>query len=161
MVELAVGLVAMMVLLGALIQIGRLAHARTRTMMEARAAAGALGLGAGNAFWPFGSEYIYNWHAGRDGRAYTRDDVRIIAVGAVSSVQAAVEASGMAGVPEPPVNPFHSLSAGVNPAQDFALVHGSESESVDVLPVVRRLVYNQESIVVTSSTCLVWMEGIY
>jgi len=37
MVELAVGLLAMMALLGALIQIGRLEHARSRTMMEARA----------------------------------------------------------------------------------------------------------------------------
>ncbi len=161
MVELAVGLVAMIVLLGALIQIGRLVQARSRTMMEARAAAGALGLAATNVAGALGGDYIYNWHAGRDGRAYTRDDVPLAATGAAAAVQAAVAASGMAGVPAPPANPFNGLAAGVHPAQDFALVHGAESESVEVLPVVRQLVYNDDAIAVSSSAWLVWMEGIY
>ncbi|MGI6087047.1 MAG: TadE/TadG family type IV pilus assembly protein [Kiritimatiellia bacterium] len=161
MVELAVGLLAMMALLGALIQIGRLAHARSRTMMEARAAAGALGLADTNMAGIIAGEYIYNWHVGRDSHAYTRDDVPLTANGDAEAVQAAVTASGMAGAPAPPINPFRHLAAVVYPGRDFALVHSAESESVDVLPIVRRLVYDDDTIVVSSRAWMVWMGGIY
>lgn len=161
MVELAVGLVAILTLLGALIQIGRVAHARSRTMMEARAAAGALGLADNNMAGITSGEYIYNWHVGRDGRAYTRDDVPLTASSNAEAVQAAVMASGMAEAPAPPINPFRDLAAGAHPGRDFALVHSAESESVDVLPIVRRLVYDNDTIVVSSSVWMVWMGGIY
>lgn len=161
MVELAVGLVAIIVLLGALIQIGRLTQARSLAMADARAEAGALGMSPTTPAWPLDNEYIYNWQAGRDGRAYTRDDVTIPATSAVDAVQAAVEASGMADVPAPPANPFGGMAAGVNPAEDFALVFGTESESVDVLAAIRRLVYNQDTITVSGSAWMVWTEGIY
>lgn len=161
MVELAVGLLAMMALLGALIQIGRLAHARSRTMMEARAAAGALSLAGTNTPGITGGEYIYNWHIGRDGRAYTRDDVPLTANGNAEAVQAAVTAFGVAEAPSPPINPFRHLAAGVHPGRDFALVNSAESESVDVLSVVRRLMYNNDTVVVSSRVWMVWMGGIY
>ena len=161
MVELTIGLVAIMVLLGAMIQIGSLINARTQTMARARAEAGADAVSAIAPARPTRNEYIYNWHPGGDGRPYTRDDFSITATSAVDALELTVQSSGMAGVPPPPDNPFGSLASAPDIVGDFALIYSRESASVDVLPVIRRLVYNNESIEVESDVWMVWGAGIY
>ncbi|MFN2351859.1 MAG: hypothetical protein ABR497_07925 [Kiritimatiellia bacterium] len=163
MVEMTVGLVAIMVLLSALIQIGDLAYWRSRTMAEAREDAGLLAMS--DTYQPPPLEryiYIQNWLKGPDGRFFTHDDVPMTPTGTVShALQLVGAGSGMTGATEPTNNPFAQMDTGLGNVEDFALVQSRKTENRPVLPLIQRLVYGRESIDVESEAWLVWTEGIY
>ena len=60
-----------------------------------------------------------------------------------------------------PTNALATLVASLNPAGDFFMVKGEASESVDILPIIRRLVYAHPTLEVESEAWLVWAGGIY
>ena len=160
MVEFMVGLVVVLVLLTGLIQIGQLAHAHTRTMIAARAAAGLLAM----APTPPVSEtalLVSDWVPGTDLRRYTRDDMALVTSNAVTLPGKLIGQAHLERVPDAPVNALSTLKNSLNPAGDFFLVKGEASESVPILPIIRRLVYAHPTLEVESDAWLVWTEGIY
>ena len=162
MVEFMAGLVVVLVLLTGLIQIGQLAHAHTRTMIAARAAAGQLAMSSTPPVSKPAS-YIYSWFPGPDQRRYTRDDMSLIHsnTGALPIPSELVGQSHLEWVPDAPVNALTTLRDSSNPAVDFCLVSGEASESVHILPIIRRLVYARSTLEVESEAWLVWAGGIY
>ena len=158
MVEFMAGLVVMLVLLVGLIQIGQLAHAHTRTMMAARKQAGLLAMTDRRP----ASEtalFISDWVPGPDLRRYTHDDIALVTSNALP--RELVGQAHLELVTNAPVNALSTLGNSPNPAGDFFLVKGEASESVSILPIIRRLVYAHSTLEVESDAWLVWTEGIY
>ncbi len=158
-VELSIGLVAIMVLTGALVQIGRLAKAQSETMADARRYAGNLALSDSLPYMPGNCYYIYDWAPGPDRRHYTRDDVMVLA-DATPALRAILPELGSEGVVVPG-NALSDLTRDFQVAESFALVRGVESEVVEVLPVVRRLVHAAGTVKVSNVVWMVWCEGLY
>ncbi|MBU4365879.1 MAG: pilus assembly protein [Verrucomicrobia bacterium] len=160
MVEFMVGLVVMLVLLAGLIQIGQLTHARTRTMIAARAAAGLLAM---NPTPPLSETalLITDWVPGPDRRRHTHDDMALVTSNAVTLPGELVGQAHLERVPAAPTNALSTLKDSPNPAGDFFLVKGEASASVPILPIIRRLVYAHPTLEVESTAWLVWTGGIY
>lgn len=164
MVEFVVALIAIMILLAGLVQIGTLTRAHADAQTAARQEAGQLALsdlyvGAADI------QYIYDWAPGGDGRRYTRDDVAD-AFFMGSNIVASVATIVGYGEPEElealrPGNPVSALATEPNSALLFDLVKGEESETVDTLPAIRSLVYDQPTVTVESEVWLTWAEGLY
>ncbi len=160
MVELAVGLVIIMVLIGGLIQIGRLSNAHTRTMIQARAMAARAALAATQP-QPAG-RYIYSWIAGPDGQPYTRDDIPVLATNAPEAPRAidlAAQPQQLAGFV--PGNAPASWLARPQQIDEFYLVQGHNQEVCPTLSIIRALIADQEAINVESEAWLVWTKGLY
>jgi len=161
MVEFMMGLVVVLVLMVGLIQIGQLAHAHSRTMVAARAAAGLLAM----TDTPPVSEtalLISDWAPGPDQRRHTHDDMALVASNAVTLPGELVGQAHLGDlVPDAPTNALTTLAASANPAGDFFLVKGKISEFVPILPIIRHLVYAHPTLEVESDAWLVWTEGIY
>ena len=160
MVEFMVALLVVLVLMAGLIQIGQLAHAHTRTMIDARAAAGQLAM----APTPPMSEtalFISDWVPGPDLRRHTHDDMALASSNAATLPGELVGQAHLERVPDAPSNSLATLAAAPNPAGDFFLIKGQAFESVAILPIIRRLVYAHSTLEVASDAWLVWLNGIY
>lgn len=161
MVELAVALVVVMVLLAGLIQVGRLANARTGTMMLARERAGRAAMSE-TYRETIGPMHIFDWRHGPDGRRYTADDIPLPA--AAPPASAAEIASAARAEELSAFIPGHAFSGAQqtgSAVEDFFFVHGRAHDAVSTLPVIRRLVYGRPAIPAESRVWLVWTGGIY
>ena len=160
--EFAVTIVAMLVVVAGLLQIGLLSRAHTQVMQDARTEAGLQAFTAAYTLPLPGPRYILDWTPGPDGRTYSRDDEpNTTAPDAISAgvVQYAHPADLARQVPDNQLSP---MQASLNVLPAFALVHGhKESDSIPLYPVVRRLLYNRDSITVEGDAWLVWTGGIY
>ncbi len=161
MVELTVALIVIVVLLAGLIQIGQITNAHTQTMIDARSEAAKAAM-ADAYDQPSGASYMYAWTEGSDEKRYTRDDVSVYATNAVDSVQ---EVYGLAQPDDLatylPTNNLSRLGMSTDNMDEFFLVRGYKSDSCPTLPVIRKLVYDKDSISMESYAWLVWTEGIY
>ena len=162
LIEVCVGLIAIMALVAGMIQIGHLAKVHTDTMVEARKEAGAFAV----ADFPFVAppKYISEWEAGDDEKRHTADDqssdgdafaLKNIIVG-----KAVSQADEWEHMEEKP-NGINDLRYAGNPAVVFGMVKGEASESCDLLPAARKLFYNAESIDVEHKVWTTWTKGLY
>lgn len=160
-VELVVGLVAILVLVAGLLQLGRLAHAHTQAMMEARAEAGTFAMSQTYATQGPAPQYLYSWSDGPDGREHSRDDKPLYALPTDVRDEVLVHAKpedlgGAAG--DNPVTEAYDSGAVMD---SFQLVHGhEESEDIPLYPVVRSLLYNAESIKLEGDVWLTWARSL-
>jgi hypothetical protein len=162
-VEMAVGLIAIMVVLTAVIQIGMLCREHSDTMTTARREAAGFAM-APDHIQPMSGGYVLNWRVGPDGQTYSRDD-RPITGSPLGEEAGAIAAHVDAGALEAwvPGNPLSRLSYASSLIEEFALVRGHHPGSVTNLPVTRRLMYNNHAstIDVESEAWLVWTGGLY
>lgn len=162
-VEFVVGLVAILAVTAALLQVIRLAREHADAMNRARedAARNAMSDVYMAPVLP-GPRYIRDWTAGPDGSDYSRDDVPVTASpdGVSSLIIARARPEELA-----EFIPDNELSAMADPAGVLPGIHlvrgGHQSEPVPLLPVVRRLLYNADSITMEGEAYLVWTKGIY
>jgi hypothetical protein len=157
--ELVVGLVAVMALLAGLIQIGLLTRAQTDVMIEARKeAAEAAMRGTRDGDFIAIPSYIHEVTAGNDGRTYSRDDAHTLASAEDFSRtivdKSTADATDWHLLDAMPTRPFSDLRQSSTPAELFGLLEGTASETVDVIPAVRSLLYRADSIDVEAS---VWI----
>lgn len=163
MIELIIGLVAVLVLVSGLLQVASLTKTHTDVMVEARRQAGrkAVNLFGGSE----SAEYIRDWEPGDDEKRYTRDDSftdgsRGAFVGTI--VDKAGRAQNDWDIIARTANKGVSeLRAGSEPTETFGLVRGYESRDVELLPAVRSLLYRAHSIDVESEVWMTWCTGIY
>ncbi len=160
---MAVALIAIMVVLTAVIQIGMLCREHANTMTTARREAGAFVM-LSDHIQPLLSSYILNWRVGHDGQAYSRDDAPIFgeSMGG-DAVVIATYADPIALDTWAPGNAFSRLSLASSLNEEFALVQGRHPGSVTNLPVMRRLMYNNDAstIELESEAWMVWAGGLY
>jgi hypothetical protein len=161
-VEFVVGLVAILIITAALLQIGTLVRADTRTLQEARADAGRDALG-NEYFEPIspGPRYIRDWGVGGDGNAYTRDDLPVLGNSALLS-------DGVVGNARPealgalaPGNPVTAIGRSDQVLSGLGFVRGhSSSGPIPLLPVTRNLIFGRDSITLESQVFLIYTRGL-
>lgn len=157
--ELVVGLVALLVVFVGILQIGRLAAERNRTLAAARGEAASDAMGPAYLLQLPGPDLIRDWDRGPDNRSHSRDDRATAAswqhVAAI--VQHAEPQDLDARLPGNPVTTFGSAGA----AGGMDLVHGLvQSDEIPLLPVVRHLLYDAPSLRFEEHVWLVWCEGL-
>lgn len=160
MVEFAVALVVVLVLVAGLIQIGQLSRAQTTTMIEARAAAGRLAMAEGVPIAEPAAT-ISDWLTGPDQRRYTCDDAITVFGNAYTLPVELVEHTQMDAIPNEADYTLSTLMTPTWSPGNLFMVKGEASESVAILPIIRRMVYTQPTLVVAGDAWLVWNGGIY
>lgn len=160
LLELVVGLVAILVLFAVIVQLGRLQRAHTETLMEARAEAGERALHEEYMSTLPGPEYIRDWAPGNDEQAYSRDDTPQLGTAATlaTNILSIAQPQQLAEyVPDNPITE-HSMSGNMDA---FSLINGTaESEEIDLLPIIQRLIYSADSISMEARVWLTWAEGV-
>jgi len=163
MVEFVVGLVAVLVLVGAILQLASLGYAQTRVTQDAtRAASLAAMLDTYTDPAP-PPMFVHQVSRGGDGKTYTRDDFRvqgdpdlihreILAHAHADDIQAAVGSANIMSV----------AAADPTLVESFGLVRGYSLRSgIPVIPVVRRLLYRADRIDMDQEVWSVWTQGLY
>ena len=166
-VEFVVGLVAVLVLVSAILQIGVLGREHTGAMADARALAGQYAMSPVYTEPTPGPYYIQDWREAADNVAYSRDDqpTAITADGVSSGLVAHARPADLAAwVPGNAVSAMQEPSA-VLPG--FWLVHGVSPtrtvriDSTNSIPAFRHLLYASDSIQLHGDVWMTWTKGIY
>ena len=161
MIETVVALVALLAVFGAMVQLALLGRARSEAMAEARQEAGENALATGYAAPSPEPTFIYNWDVGGDDRSHSADDFSRPALsgpahrGLLDPMHADELAVRMPG------NAFSDLRDRDPVVTGFDFVKGeAQSGAITLLPVVRRLLYNADSIRITSEAWLTWTQEV-
>lgn len=161
LVEMTVGLVALMLLLAGLLQIARLSLEHTRTMMAARELADRYAMDDhfnDPAQMPL---YISDWQPGRDGVRYSQHDQPI--GGAFQEIQLNVldharphDLTARRGP-----NPIQRVDQSARVSDAFFLMRAEQrGERVPTLPLMRRLVTNDEWLQMDHTVWMPWTRGL-
>lgn len=161
-VEMLIGIVALLVLIAGLLQVATLSSGQTATMVQARYLAGKASMEDPEASTP---DYIKNWQVGPDGKRYTADDVSTPADTAAfeSTIigKASPDAFGWTLIDSVPKNELSVIHKSGTPQNEFGFVEGTDSTNVDLLPVIQSLVYRADSIKISSDVWMTCTKGIY
>lgn len=159
MVELIVALVAILVVLTGLTQIGQFGILHSETMRKARRDAGLLAVQDAQA-WS-APDYILDRTPGADNRRYSRDDDFTAANPADFASHVVAYANPMTLQNVIAGNRVSALWNSSFPQLSFGFVHGDATETTNLLPVVRHLIYDAETLNVQSHVWMTWTRGIY
>ncbi len=162
-VEFIIALISILALAAGLLQLTSLMLAHTRTMVAARQEAGEASV---QPIAPLSdAEFIRDWEEGSDTVPYTSDDDVVLSSAAAQFANLFAErASTDAGwayvemSPSDQISPMRSLLA---PSTLFGLVEGHDTETVPLLPAVRTLLYDAESVRVESKVWMTFCGGLY
>ena len=160
LIETVVALVALLAVFAALVELSRLGRARTEALMQARGEAGRNALADGYTRPNPGPRFISQWSEGGDQRSYSADDVAWLAAGSIGgTLLAPVHPDELAA--RVPGNALSNLRD-LDPVVDgFDLVQGWEAApEVELLPVVRRLLYDEDRIRITAEAWLTWAREV-
>lgn len=159
---MTVALVVIVVLFAALLQIGSLSKVHLATMNDARGMAGMSAVSDTYQTITPSSSLIADWTEGDDDTRYSRDDSSIPGGTSALRQQILPVARPTELEARVPGNRFSMLSS-VDPLADqFEFVRGhAESRSVILLPVVRHLLYNADSVRLEADSVAVWQKGLY
>lgn len=161
LVELTVMLVAVMVVVGVMVQITRLSREHLQTINRARIAAATCAIDDNLTTIEPPASLIAAWTDGPDQSSYSKDDVATY--GADSTLR-----FGVVNYARPsdlqqyvPTNRLGQLMDVSPLAEQFDLVRGTaHSKPIPVLPVVRHLLYADDTIKIEEDAVLVWLKGI-
>lgn len=159
MAELLIALVVLLVLCAGIIQLGTLCLRHGAAMQESRRKAAVLAL---DTVSPYSApHFMSDRQEGNDGVRHSKDDG--FAYGDVNAFL-----SGLPVYADPneleqfvPGNIVSDMAGSQFPHLLFGLVKGSEKEEVALWPVVRRLIYDADSVEVEGNTWLIWTKGVY
>jgi len=163
MIELIVGLVAILALLAGLLQVASLTKTHTDTMVEARREAGELAML--DLELMMDPDYIRDWREGPDTKRYTRDDISTSADSVIFDdtivEKASADSDGWEILREVPDNRLSRLHDNLDPVSCFGLVRGYDKKSVDLISAVQSLLYRADTIDVECEVWMTWTKGIY
>ncbi len=159
--EMVVGLVAIMLLVVGLLQIGALSREHTKTLLDARAEADMLAMSPVHAEHLMGPGFIQDWEEGIQGVRYTQKDRAL--PGDPQSILSNVVDHAL-----PPAlyravgeQRVHRLSESLTVTDGFEFVRGhSYGERVEMLPIMRRLVTPEESLRMEHEVWMPWVRGL-
>jgi len=159
MVEFVVALVCILVLVAGIIQIAVLGFKQSKLMSEARREAGQKAMLEASSF--AGPQFISACTVGPDETAYSLDDGKT--EGDVSELTV-----GVASHAKPddlndfcPDNPVSTLAGSSFPQFLFGLVDSEKTERVELIPIIRELVYGKDAVELKGSVWMTWTKGLY
>jgi len=163
MIEVMVGMIALLVLVAGTLQLASLTKAQTDTMAEAREEAGRRSL----SDLPLSEtpQYIRDIDAGPDGRTYSYDDTTTRAGGGLFHDTITARAVSNPGewsiLDEAENKSFSALNNAGSPIANFGLLKGSATRTITLRPAVRSLIYRAEEIDMESEVWSTWTKGVY
>ncbi len=159
MIELVVALVVMLVLFAGILQIGSMGVRHSKLMTSARRDAGGKAMQEASTF--ASPDYVGACTLGNDGIPFSRDDEKTQGNMALLQV-------GIAGYAEPDDlnqrrsgNLVSAIAESAFPQGLSGLVDGEATESVELLPVVRALIYQSETVELQGKVWMTWTKGVY
>ena len=160
--ELVVGLIALLVVFMGMLQIQRLAHAHTQTLIAAREQAGQDALLSPYVLRYAAPSWIRDWSVGRDNVAYSQDDTPLS--GNPNNVTDRIAAHAQRTVNPVPAElttyaPGNELSAAATTAtlqNELYLTHGQSRTNADVFSLIRSIVYRADTIQLQGNAWLTW-----
>lgn len=158
-VELVVALVVILVLTAGLLQIGSMGVSHSRLMGEARREAGRKALLEASSF--ANPQFIGSCTPGVDGSPYSRDDDTTPG-DLVWLMAGIVDYARPAELDQRRQDNVVSVMAeSAFPQELLGLVNGEASEDVLLMPIVRRLLYDSETVSLQGKAWMTWTKGIY
>jgi hypothetical protein len=159
MVEFVVALVCILVLVAGIIQISVLGLRHSTLMNEARSDAGRKAMIDVSSF--AGPLYVSECTVGGDGIAFSKDDDKTVGDPLDVSVGLASHANpdDLDGVL--PGNMVTTLAESEFPHLLFGLVEGEKTDSVELIPIMREMVYRKDAVDLKVSAWMTWTRGIY
>lgn len=158
-VELVVALVVILVLTAGLLQIGSMGVHHSRLMSEARREAGRKALLEVSSF--ASPRFIGACTTGSDGIPFSRDDD-------TTPGDVALLGAGIVDYAHPdeldrrqPDNIVSVMAGSAFPQELLGLVDGEATTNVLLLPIVRQLIYDRESLPLHGKAWMTWTRGIY
>lgn len=159
MTEFVVALVCILVLVAGIIQISVIGLRHTRLMGEARREAGQRAMLETSSF--SGPRFVAACGAGPDDVAFSRDDTKTD--GDVSLLTEGIAAHAhpdeLNGVR--PDNAVSVLASSPFPHYLFGLIESKQEDSVDLIPVVRALIFRSDTMELKASVWMTWTKGLY
>lgn len=159
MVEFVVALVSILVLVAGIIQIAVLGFKQSKLMSEARREAGQKAMLEASSF--AGPQFISACTVGSDEIAYSLDDGKTAGDGSILTVGVASHANPTALNDLRRDNPVSALAGSAFPQFLFGLVESEKTERVDLIPIIRELVYGKDSIELKGTVWMTWTKGLY
>ena len=163
MVELLVGLIAVLVVSAGLLQLTSLCTAQTEAIVEARRSVGLRSIS--DVPIAASPQYIRFWREGADGYRYSADDTTTRAdpqAFQTMFVQRAVrDPADWTVVDAIPGNPLTSLRGNPMPVTQFGLLGEREDRTIPVIPIVQRLLYDANTIEIRCESWMTWTREIY
>lgn len=168
LVEVMIGIVAIMVLVSAILQIALMTKAHTDVMVKARAKAGSLAMTdlAPGMNLISNPDFIRDWDEGNDGRRLSKDDEFF--TGDVDSFQGTIvnssvhDPSGWYVIDSAPDNRVSLLHSDPMVVNSLGLVRGTASETLSLsLPAFRQLIYKADSIELEANAWMTLCKGVY
>ena len=163
MIELLIGMVAVLALTAGLLQVASLSKTHTEVLVDARRQAGEYAMLDLNLL--FDPDYIRDWEEGEDSSRHTRDDE--METSSPAGFQATiVERAGRddgdwSVIDSVPNQGLTTLRESNTPDSWFGLVRGHDEKSIAVLPAVRSLLYRADSIDVEATVWMARTGGLY
>ena len=163
LIEFSVGLLAMIIVLGMLAQIGLLGKARTETYLQATKEATENSIDNTLSVPVVGGpSYLAAMEVGDDGAKYSADDEEdggdpSLVSGYILVHSTPDRLQSFAG----PNRVSRAALGGGTMISQFELTRGRDTESVQLLPVVRRQMYRGNSIEMESEVFMPWLKGLY
>ncbi len=158
-VELVVALVVILVLVAGTIQICSMGVSHSGLMMMARKEAGQKAMLDASSF--SGPQYIAACTPGNDGIDFSRDDgatpgdAALLQLGIVDKAHPSELDQRCSG------NSISALANNAFPQDSFGLVDGEATTNIILYPIVRKLLYNSDSINLKGKAWMTWTKGIY
>lgn len=161
LIETVIALVALLAVFAALVELARLGRARTEALMQARREAGEHALAPAYSQPNPEARFIYQWGEGGDDRSYSADDTVWTAVS--DPVYDALLAPAHPGdlAMRVPGNALSNLQDLDPVVEGFDFVKGwNAASTIELLPVTRRLLYDEEHIRITAEAWLTWAREV-
>ncbi len=161
-VEFCIGLVAILTVVTGVLQLGLMGIGRTNARVEATEAAAVESMSPPNTSFQTIHTYVRAVTAGPDGRAYSADDTETIA--GVNEVYERILEANQPSVLSGYVsgNDLANIQNQVDMQAMTGLVRGSAIESgIPVMPIVRELFFDQNSVDIEMDVWSVRTGGLY
>lgn len=161
LMEFVVALVAVVVIIAALLQITALSRERLRAIQAARARVATMSLADQYSTMTPEAELMADWSLGSDGRPMSADD-RAIATTPDRLRDGVLEHARPEELAAIIPSNVITRAAWRDPlAESFGLVRGTaRSDPVELMPVVRNLLYRADDIRVEGDATGVWLKGV-
>lgn len=160
-VEFCIGLIGMLTVIAGIVQLGRMGQGRMNARVEATAMASAASMSDEADIRPL-RRYIYRMDAGADQRSYSVDDQA--QTGDPDAIYEQMLRPNQPNVLRgyAPGNTLAGLSSSLDMRINTGLVQGTGVESnIPVMPIVRRLFFDQDSVTIDVRAWSVRTGGLY
>jgi len=162
MIEFCIGLIAMLTVITGILQFARIGIARTQTRTEATAHASALSMREPSDTFVHVRPFVLSVQDGEDGRSYSVDDTRHLSGDETAYARILANNNPEFLRTVAPENSLSWINDSIDMQASTGLVQARNTEiGIPILPLVRRLFWDRNSVDVQAEVWSVETGGLY